>query len=98
MGLPLQKTDILPLSLLQTQWKAQLDPVLANPCTNMSILKNVSLINGVTVINHKLGQTQQGWIITDQQGAASIYRSTPFNKLTLTLTSSAAVVVNIGVF
>ncbi len=98
MALPLQKTSLLPLSLLQTQWKAQLDPVLANPMTSMLILSNISLIDGATVINHKLGGTQQGWIILDQQGPASIYRSQPFNKTTLTLTSSAAVIVSIGVF
>lgn len=98
MSLPLQKTSLLPLSLLQTQWKSQLDPVLANPMTAMAILKDVSLINGVTVVNHGLQQKQQGWIIVDAQGAAQIYRSAPFNNLTLTLTSDAAVVVSIGVF
>lgn len=98
MALPLQKTDILPLSLLQTQWKSQLDPVLANPTASLSILSNVNLINGVNVINHLLGQKQQGWILVDQQGAASIYRSAPFNNLTLTLTSNAAVTISIGVF
>jgi hypothetical protein len=96
--LPLQKTNLLPLSLLQTQWKAQLDPVLNNPMTSMAILENVQLINGVTVINHRLGQKQQGWVLVDQQGPASIYRSAPLNDLTLTLTSSAAVTVSIGVF
>ena len=98
MALPLQKTNILPLSLLQTQWKSQLDPVLANPITGMSILKDIDLIDGVNVINHKLGTIQQGWILVDQQGVASIYRSAPFNDLTLTLTSSASVTVSIGVF
>lgn len=98
MSLPLQQTNILPLSLLQTSWKSQLDPVLNNPMTNMSVLKDIILIDGVTVINHKLGRVMQGWIIVDQQGAASIYRSQPFNKLTLTLTSSALVIVSIGVF
>ena len=98
MALPLQKTDIQPLSLLQTTWKAQLDPVLANPTTNLSIIKNINLVSGTNVINHGLGQMQQGWIITDIQGVATIYRSAPFNKLTLTLTSSAPVTVSIGVF
>ena len=98
MALPLQQTNILPLSLLQTQWKSQLDPVLANPITNMSILTNVTLNNGVTIINHLLGRTQQGWILVDVQGPAIIYRSAPFNNLTLTLTSGAATTVSIGVF
>lgn len=98
MALPLQQTDNKDLSLLQTKWKSQIDPVLANPATDMSILKDVKLVSGVNVINHLLGKTQQGWIITDIQAAATIYRSAPFNNLTLTLTSSANTTVNIGVF
>lgn len=56
------------------------------------------MINGVTTINHKLGQVQQGWFIIDINGAATVYRSQPFNDKTLVLTSNAAVTVNIGVF
>ena len=64
------------------------------------ILKNVSLKEASVpnVINHKLQRTQQGWFITDQNGAASIYRSQPFNSTTLTLTSNASVAVNLWVF
>lgn len=86
------------INLLQTQWRSILNPLLGNLLNNVSNLENISLINGVTVINHKLGQIQQGWFITDINGAAQIYRSATFNDKTLTLTSSAAVVVNIGVF
>ena len=96
MALPLN----LPLPKMQTIWKSQIDPVLANPTNNISILSNVSLINGTNVINHKLGRTPQGWIVTDVQGAASIYRpsTAQFNDLTLTLISNAAVTASIGVF
>lgn len=94
MALPLK----LSLDMMQTKWKSQLDPVLANPMTNISILKNVQLKSGSNVINHLLGQMQQGWILTDIQGAVTVYRSAPFNEFTLTLISSADVTVNIGVF
>jgi hypothetical protein len=96
MGLPLN----LNLSAMQTRWKALLDPFLENQSNSASVLTNVSLINGTNVINHKLGRVMQGWFITDQQGVASIYRpnTAPFNNLTLTLISSAAVTVNLGVF
>ena len=96
MALPLN----LPLAQMQTKWKAALDPLLGDPTNNASVLKNVSLIEGTNVINHKLGRSMQGWFITDQQGAANIYRpnTAPFNSLTLTLISSAAVTVNLGVF
>ena len=87
----------LPWELARRQWAAQLNPVLADPFFP-SIISNVSLINGTTVINHKLGRMMQGWFITDINGAATIYRSKPLNNLTLTLTSNAAVTVSIGVF
>lgn len=83
---------------MQTRWKSLIDPVLANPLNGISIISNQALINGQTVINHKLGRVMQGWFLVDIQGPATIYRSAPFNNLTLTLTSNTAVVVNIGVF
>lgn len=94
MLLPLK----LPLDLMQTRWKAILDPWLKNPLSRTVILTNVKLANGQTIINHNLGQLQQGWFLVDKQGPAEIYRSGPFNALALTLTSSAAVTVSIGVF
>lgn len=83
---------------LVTRWKSILDPVLKNPLNSISILQDQALINGVTVINHKLGRAQQGWFILDINGAAEIYRSQPFNDKTLTLTSDAIVTVTLGVF
>jgi hypothetical protein len=96
MSLPLN----LPLPTMQTRWKSALDPLLVNPLNGISILKDVSLIDGTNIINHLLGKTMQGWFITDIQGIATIYRPSisPFNELTLTLISSAAVMCSIGVF
>lgn len=88
----------LPLPLMQTQWAAKLNPVLANPLNGVNILTNVPLIHGVNVINHLLGRLQQGWFLTDLQAAIVIYRSAPFNATTLTLTASSPTTVNIGVF
>lgn len=88
----------LPLELLETQWASQLNPLLANPMNAVSILSSILLAVGINVINHKLGRKPQGWFLTDINGAAVIYRSSAFNDLTLTLTSDAAVTVNIGVF
>ena len=82
----------------QPKWASQLNPIISNPLNNMSILTNVSLAIGTNVINHLLGKIQQGWVITDIQGASTIYRNAPFNNLTLSLSSSAAVTVSIGVF
>jgi len=94
MQLPLLNS----IPLLLTKWKSILDPVLANPQTNMSILKNVALASGDNQIPHLLGQVQQGWILTDIQGAATIYRYQAFNATYLYLHSSVAVTVNLGVF
>lgn len=96
MSLPLN----LPLAIMQTRWKSELDPLLSNPLNGISILENVSLINGSNTLNHRLGQIMQGWFLVDIQGIASIYRpsTSPFNSLTLTLVSSAAVQASIGVF
>ena len=94
MQLPL----MLPWQLAQNKWKSQIDPILSNPLNNISILHQVSLSIGDNVINHKLGQKQQGWIILDIDGASLIYRYAPFNNLTLTLHSSAAVNIILGVY
>lgn len=84
--------------LLQKQWGSQLNPLLANILMGGELLKNISLINGATTFNHYLGKQMTGWILTDQDSAASIYRSAPLNSQTLTLTSDASVVVSMWVF
>lgn len=94
MQLPLK----LPYDQLTSRWKSILDPIIGNPVTNPTLLSSISLTTGVNVINHKLGQMQQGWIITDIQGVANVYRSQPFNDKTLTLTSDADVTINLMVF
>ena len=98
MALPVFKDPNTNLMLLQTQWAGQLNPVLASPLTNPVLLKNIKLASGTNVINHTLQATQQGWIITDISAPATIYRSAPFNNLTLTLTSSAATTVSLAVY
>lgn len=98
MSLPQFQTDDKDFSLMQNQWATQLNPMLSNPLNSVLILKNIALINGVTIVNHLLSRTQQGWFLTDINAAATIYRSQPFNSQTLTLTSDAACTVNIGVY
>lgn len=88
----------LPWDLAQTQWASQLNPLIKNQLTQGILLTNISLINGVSVINHLLGRMQVGWLITDLNAAAIIYRSQPLNDKTLTLTSDAACVANIWMF
>lgn len=93
---------MLPLKLdwplAQTAWAQQLNPLIKNQLTQGNLISNVSLINGVTVINHLLSRTQIGYIITDINTAATIYRSQPLNNKTLTLTSNAACIVSLWCF
>ncbi len=98
MSLPYFLTDDRQLSLLQTSWQKELNPLLANPLSQGLLIRAIPLANGVTVVNHFLGRRMQGWLVSDVDGAATIYRSAPFNDLTLTLTSNAAVNVNLYVF
>lgn len=85
-------------SLAQTQWAQQLNPLIKNQLTQGILLSNISLINGVTVINHLLGRNQIGFIITDINAAATIFRSQALNSKTLTLTSNAACIISLWVF
>lgn len=91
-------TEDKDLQMLQSSWASVLNPVLKNPSLDNVLLKNISLSSGVTIIDHKLGRTPQGWRIVDVDGAATIYRSAPLNNLTLTLTSDAAVTISLEVF
>lgn len=96
--LPLFKDNNQTMQLLQTKWKSILDPIIGAPQNNSNVIGPLALINGVTVVNHKLGRTPQGWRLVDMDASAIVYRSASFNDLTLSLTSNAAVNVKIEVF
>jgi hypothetical protein len=101
MQLPFFQTAIKELSLMQTKWKAILDPFLAIQANQSLILSKISLSNGTTVVNHMLGRKLVGWNIVGINGAATIYDNQANNQtpqLTLILISNAAVIVNIEVF
>jgi len=94
----MQLSTLLTYPLMLTKWSAILNPVIANPLNNVSILSDVVLKSGVNNINHLLSRDPQGWFLDDIQGAATIYRSAAYNNKILQLTSNAAVTVSIGVF
>jgi hypothetical protein len=83
---------------MQTRWASLIEPVLSQPFNNGVLLQEVELSTGTNKINHKLGRKPQGWVVVDQNAAATVYRSAPFNALTLTLTASAGVTVSLHVF
>lgn len=88
----------LPYDMHQTAWAQQLDPIIRNQLLQGILIQNISLKTGVNVINHKLGRKQIGYIITDIDSAAVIYRSQPLNALTLTLTSDADATISLWMF
>lgn len=97
MSLPYFQSTDRNFSMMQTQWASQLNPVLSNPLLQGSLIRNVALINGTTIVNHRLGRTLQGWIIVNIDGAATVYSSAS-DALTLSLVSNAAVNVSLYVF
>lgn len=83
------------------KWAALINPVLSNPLINGLMLKNVALINGTTIVNHKLGRKLQGYFVVLKDAQAQIYDNQADNQmpqLTLSLTSDAAVTVSLWVF
>lgn len=98
MQLPTWQSDDKDFQLMQNKWASILNPLLGKPMSSANILKGVQLINGTTVVNHLLGRNMQGWMISDIDAGATIYRSASFNNLTLSLTSNAACTVNLVVF
>lgn len=97
--LPLIKATGLPaVDQMQTKWKSELDPILTNSILAGLQLTNIRLYTGANYINHRLGRNQLGWFLTDQDGLAQVYRSGPFNDVSLTLTSNANVNVSLWVF
>ena len=101
MALPVFQSDMRELSMLQTSWATQLNPVLQNPLMAGRILSSVVLASGANVVNHGLGRKLQGWFLVRQRASGSVYETQDTNStpaLTLTLTASALMTVDIYVF
>lgn len=98
MALPQYQSGDNAFQLMQQAWATQINPLLANPANKSLLIRDIELATGVNVINHRLGRKQQGWIICDTQGTATVYRSADFNGLTLQLTASAPTTISLLVF
>jgi hypothetical protein len=104
MALPISQTNILPLSLMQNTWAAQLNPVLANLLVQGSLLSSVPLVSGANIINHRLGKLLTSYFVRKRQylisGTPTAYdiydtqisNNTP--QLTLNLTCSEGTTAN----
>lgn len=100
-AIALVQTQDRNVNQLQGNIKKAVDPVLANPLVDGQILQDVELVTGLNTINHGLGRNLQGWFLVRQRASASVYDTQDDNlnpALTLLLTASAPVVVNLYVF
>lgn len=94
-----QLSTKLPWDLANTKWAATLNPVLALPILNGVQLNDIVLAANVPLtINHLLQRMPQGWMVTDNTADTAIWRTMPFNKLTITLESSADTTISVWVF
>lgn len=100
--LPQFQNDDKAFQMMQNAWASILDPIVAKPIVAGLLLKDVALINGTTVVNHKLGRKLTGWIITRMQGAfGQVYdlqNTNQMTNLTLVLHSNVAVTCDLWVF
>lgn len=95
--LPIFQTDNQTIQLMQYSWKAAITPVLNSPINQGILLSNIQLTAGSNTINHLLGRKMVGWILTDKDGNATIYRSEPLNNKTLTLTTDIDCMISLWV-
>ncbi len=99
MALPIFKDDHQPFQLMQSKWAGELNPILAVPLLSGHQLKGISLVASTPqAINTLLGRKQQGYLITNQDANAVIWRTQDLNSLTLTLESSANVTLDLWVY
>ncbi len=85
--------------MASTRWSADINPVLALPQNNGTIIKSVTLTAGTpTVVNTLLQRKVQGWVVTDISTDATVWRTQPLNSTNLTLNCSADCIVDLWVF
>lgn len=101
MVLPIFISDSQPMTLMQTRWAQQLEPLIQNPSLKTNILKNVSLVTGSNTVDHMLGRKLQGWRIVRLRANETVFDtqdSNPRTELTLLLTASGPVTIDLEVF
>jgi len=90
------------INALQSNIEESLAPLINKTQNDSSILTNIQLTTGQNnVIDHTLGRDLVGWKLVRVRGVADIYDtqdSNPSKNLTLWLTTSANVSVDLEVF
>ncbi len=94
-----QLSTKLDWELANPKWAATLNPILALPILSGNKIDNIVLLQGVPkVVNHLLQRMPQGFILLDNTSNSSIWRTAPFNDLTMTLESTFDNTISIWVF
>ncbi len=88
----------LPWDLANPKWAAALNPLLALPLVNGSMVSASLAATTPQAINHLLGRMPQGWFLVDNTANAVVWRTQPFNATSLTLEASVTTTVNLWVF
>ena len=100
MALPIFQTANKDLSMMETRWAAELNPLLALPINKGLLLTNIKLSTGDNTINTTLGRKYRGYIITGMRDAFVQIYEIPNNNpdLHLVLNSSGSATVDLWVF
>jgi hypothetical protein len=89
------------LNRVQDSIQKAFNPLAQNALLDGVLLTSVALKSGSNTINHTLGRNLSGWVVVRQRASASFYDTQDSNSLpalTLNLTSSANVTVDLYVF
>lgn len=85
--------------LANPRWASVLNPILSLPFLSGNQIDDVILVaNTPKVINHLLQRMPQGWMLTDNNSNAVVWRSAALNDLTITLEASANTTVSFWIF
>ncbi len=101
MSLPIFQTPDRILSQLQTQWNAQISPVIEQPLVRGHLINNITLISGTNVIDHRLSRKLQGYIVVLKSANVTIYDNQSTNPMpdkTLILVASGPATISAWVF
>jgi len=95
MALTLQ----LPWEQSRTLWAQELAAAIDNPISKGNSITGIEFEAGKEkVINHGLNRTPQGWIVTDKNANADIWRTANWTINTITLKANVAVTASIWVY
>ena len=89
------------LNRVQSNVSSALKRILLNPVLDFNIEKNVNLVIGDNVVNHRLSRPPLGWFVVRKRGPADLYDKQDSNttpQTNIIINSDAVVSVDIYFF